>query len=210
MGELMKKMLLVLVLVLSVFSSEVFAGPKLNIGRYVLDGEGKLVTMGQEEAAEYCAKHHSRLPTNREWAEYAAANGARGIKETAFPDVSVTAPGRSGLRQEMEENRYTYDWIFVAKNPGVLLWTMDFYYSARGYKEIPEERELLIKSYHHLDGWQRPDRDKYSEKWVFWTSSPAAENSAWFFTFNAVNGDLEVYADGPLHVRCAKRRHLFQ
>ena len=55
-----------------------------QIGKIERDAAGNVLKLNQPQAAVYCKNLNQRLPSAREYAQFAEQNGAR-VRETAFP-----------------------------------------------------------------------------------------------------------------------------
>lgn len=91
--------------------------------------DNRIVSLTKQGAEDYCKKRGKSLPTARQLAEWAQAQGTAGIKN---------ATGKTGydLRVEMSEMRSKgYEPVYhVDRYPEI---SVDFYFSRRGYKDLP-------------------------------------------------------------------------
>jgi len=151
----------------------------------VRNTDGSAMLMSQIVADEYCLMQGSRLPTIRELAVYAQSLGARGIRETAYPEQALTSPAVKAENEEMQNEGYTSRIDKVSRGQVVV----DFYFSSTGYKTPPGEL------------------GQYS----LWSATGALTPSE-AFELSLVNGNINLYDryHDPLVVRCVKTDPLFR
>ena len=155
-----------------------------SLGDIVRNADGSVRHMDYYYARSYCNRVDSRLPTIRELAVYSQSLGARGIRETAHPDVAII--------HEVVQTE-------IAQMRG------DGYYPVYTVSDrIP--RPTVIDFYFNYSGYQPPAGD-LGYYW-FWSLSPAPEGrgSAYYLRgdqglvdFTYTNNDSSASA-----VRCIR------
>lgn len=99
------------------------------LGDVVRNTDGNVSRMNQVEAKRVCIEKNLRLPTARELAIHAQTLGARGIRETKFPDAVSTD---AEVKAEIEQMRLDgYHPIFKINSSTRM--AVDFYYENGGY-----------------------------------------------------------------------------
>jgi hypothetical protein len=94
------------------------------------DTNGNALHMSNEGSEKYCRAQGARLPNARELALHAQSLGARGIRETAFPDVSEKDAHVSEEMRLMHGDGF----IPIERANSAHQLTVDFYYNKTGYK----------------------------------------------------------------------------
>lgn len=138
------------------------------------ENDGDSCAMYQENAQAYCESIGSRLPTIREFAEYAAKNGAAGIRSSAF---SGTSGYNDDIRAEIQSM------------------------GSEGYQRVihrDEAGEDVIDFYLNLNGY-RENEDQLGNH-QFWTSS--AHDAASFYVFNDLDsGRNDIQSEEGVEIR---------
>lgn len=133
-----------------------------------VDGDGGFLITTQEAATQYCASIGSRLPTAREFAEYAQSLGAVGVRETKYPEMdSESGEVRAEIIQNGSERYYA---IYKKNKDGA--FAVDFYYNPIGY-EYPLDPPRQVR---------------------FWTSSTNPRDPIWADIFEGYTG---LITDAP-------------
>jgi len=136
------------------------------------DGKGPKL-FWKENALKYCSDRGARLPTLREFAQYAETQGAMGIKETQYPNT----PRYSEIvESEVKENykirsierfggtlEFRYRDVVKWDEQGQIF--VDFYYSNSGYNG----RFYLLNGFYPQAFWAAPrgsarNLDQYSRE----------------------------------------------
>jgi hypothetical protein len=140
---------------------------------------GTILYMSQDEAIRFCAAKGSHLPSLREYAEAAAALGARGIRETAYKDAVYSDPAVVAERERNGRDGYVVQYRQSAAGKPVV----DFYYGRMGYRAPPREPGIF---------------------WL-WTSSQFPPDSGLATVFDGPNGIAHYgfYHYNYYPVRCA-------
>ena len=98
-------------------------------GNWIAKTDGTLdLEITREDAATYCESLHQHLVSTREMAEFATALGARGIRETAFPEDSLSQAAR--LEDEQNKQDGYFPIRRLGKDQQVVV---DFYYNSNGF-----------------------------------------------------------------------------
>lgn len=117
--------------IIILFSSAAFAGTWLTVEK---NASGRAKLYHKVDASEQCALQGARLPTLREFAQYAQTQGAVGIKETAFPKAIWLTPNITEEAKANEKLGFKDIWIWndnASRTKEKIVF--DFYYSSEGY-----------------------------------------------------------------------------
>ncbi len=109
---------------------------RAEISDIIRKSDGTPYFAGDLEASGYCNKHGMRLPTALEYANFARANGASGIRDTKFPNLNYKD---SNVQQEIESNSKDGFKAIYRSEPapkGEILPTafVSFYYNYSGFQ----------------------------------------------------------------------------
>jgi hypothetical protein len=152
------------------------------------NSDGDVLYMRQDEALRYCKLHGSLLPSARDLALLTMSLGAKGIRDTAYPGISIEDPK---VKAEITRNNGEgYFERLIRSQTGDL--NILFYFSSSGYKGSKD----------------------FSNDW-FWSSAAAPYNPKDGFVLNGLVGDLEVWGsgwgvDGLAGVACLSSRTSFK
>lgn len=92
---------------------------------------GDVYFVSFEVAQDYCQKHSMRVPTAREFAGLAQSMGAKGIRETQYPGISVK---ETAVQQEIMGANYRDKFFPIYKKNENGTVSVDFYFNNVGYK----------------------------------------------------------------------------
>lgn len=137
-----------------VFSNSIFAAQN-SIGEVQLDANGRPFLLSFEEATSHCTSKGGRLPTIREFAEFAQANGALGIRKSAYQGMPIETVIKNGEMKKMESEGFR-----IYKRPeanSVSATNVDFYFNPTGYTAP--------------SGAIGDISDPWKMGWPFWSSS---------------------------------------
>ena len=94
---------------------------------------GYIPNIDLKDALEYCASFDAHVPSVREWAEIATSLGAKGIRETRFPNVDVFDPRATGEMEQNAKDGFT-EVLYHPTNPDPRVKpTVEFYFNKDGY-----------------------------------------------------------------------------
>ncbi len=145
------------------------------------NSDGSVKLMNYQDALDHCTRQEMRLPSARELAELSQSLGAKGIKETIFPNTKVNDEVRAERTQNLSQGYYA---IYSTNAKGEQ--TIDFYFSESGY--------------------QKPSNE-LGEFW-FWSSSHISTNKNVVYGLSGSEGFLGFGSLDPTYVyfavRCAK------
>ena len=115
------------------FASSANAAPKFSVPARL--PSGGLALMNEIDANSYCRNMGGHLPTVREWAEYAAANGAQGIRETSLPNNNWKDPRITAEMNQMLKDLYfpVFRRWYEGGGEGQAYIGVDFYFNIYGF-----------------------------------------------------------------------------
>jgi len=102
-----------------------------ELGEIVRNADGSVRLMNHYEAEAYCQKQGSRLPTARELGLVSQSLGAKGFRETEYPNVPINNSREVMLEMSrMYSDGYgeVYTWNSAGEK------VVDFYFGYSGYK----------------------------------------------------------------------------
>lgn len=142
-----------------------------DLSTVALNPDGSLLLMNFSEASAYCKTRGTRLPTVREFADYAYQHGARGTRETAYPNIATT-----------EKNVYL---------EGLSNFHSGGYVALK--KRSETNRFIVINFYYSNEGYIAPQVDDFQA----WTSSPfpAYPGAQPYYVFSSKTGRLDQAAE---------------
>ena len=127
------------------------------------------------EATAYCKKLGLRLPPAREYAQYAQSKGAKGIRETAFANISIKDPR---VKVEIAQNS-NEKFFAVFKSP--------VYETYTDYPQTPDSN-IYIDFYYSWDGYSRPVGARLDDR--YWTSSADPDQTNYQGAVNSAGGGI--------------------
>lgn len=146
-------------------------------GDIIKKTNGSILYTTKANAEKKCEEFGLRLPTFREYAEYAVSFGAK-IRESSFKGKNINHPEVS---QEIIQNMQNGYELQTAHLNGQDV--IDYYYNSRGYK-MPAEEEM--------------------DNSCFWTTTPANDYGRWSLSvFCSRDGSKSTATqNASLAVRC--------
>ena len=100
----------------------------LVLSNILRDNYGFPLCVSHDKAEALCQQRGGTLPSARDFAEFAIANGSRGVKETAYPNGAAKELENAEIRKMANDD---HDVIYRFEPP---LQRIDFYFNHKGYK----------------------------------------------------------------------------
>lgn len=149
-----------------------------GIGEIEQTPDGRPLKMSQYEAVRYCQQKGKRLPTIRELALLSQSLGAKGIRETAYPESSTKNQLVQDEIARMKKDGYD-EVVYKKGRRGSV--KVDFYFNSTGFPNFGSPLGY---------GW-------------FWASSIGPSfNMCYFLNSNGTLGFY--YPSDENHVRCTQ------
>lgn len=136
-----------------------------GISSVIRDSNQQVLFLSKPEAVALCESRGGKLPSNRQFAEFAIALGAAGIKETKYRDQGNTPAAM------MERANYRKQGYFI-------LYMIDRF------------RQNVVDFYFKNVGFENPDFNNPEDQIFTWTENVYPQDQKFSYIFSEYDGAI--------------------